>query len=127
VDDLRHSARRWRCKIERKRVSDRPETWHVHCADVRVGLIEERSDIPKPSDPWEWRCGLYPGSAPGDSRSGTAATFDEARFAFEATWREYLPKRCEADFEKWRYDATWRKVKYERWDAKKARCAISIP
>jgi hypothetical protein len=82
-----------------KRVNDRPETWHVHYADVRVGVIVARSGVSPSSDQWEWHCGFYPGNAPGDDRSGTAATFDEARFAFEATWREYLPNRREADFE----------------------------
>jgi hypothetical protein len=32
---------------------------------------------------WEWRCGFYSGSRPGECSSGTAATFQEARGAFE--------------------------------------------
>jgi hypothetical protein len=114
-------------ELTRKLINDRPLTWHVNFAGVRVGTITERSGIPKSSDPWEWRCGFYPGSKPGDDRSGTAATFDEARFAFEAAWREYLPKRSETDFEEWRQDAAWHAMKYARWDAKKEKCAISIP
>jgi hypothetical protein len=31
---------------ERKRVNDRPITWHVYYAGVRVGVIVERSGVP---------------------------------------------------------------------------------
>jgi hypothetical protein len=76
-------------KRTRKRVNDQPVSWHVHCAGVRVGVIAERSGAPPSSDPWTWHCGFYPGSSPGDDRHGTAASFELARVAFEAAWREY--------------------------------------
>jgi hypothetical protein len=38
------------------------------------------------------------------------------RTAFDAAWREYLPRRSEADFEEWRHDAAWHAAKYARWD-----------
>jgi hypothetical protein len=47
--------------LTRKRVNDRPETWHVRCAGVRVGVIVERSGAPPSSDQWQWICGFYPG------------------------------------------------------------------
>jgi hypothetical protein len=59
-------------QLTRKRVNGQRETWHIHFAGVRVGLIAERSRILRSSDPWAWRCGFYPGRAPGDDRSGTA-------------------------------------------------------
>jgi hypothetical protein len=34
----------------------------------------------------KWRCGFYPGSRPGEQRSGAAASFDEARADFERAW-----------------------------------------
>ena len=43
-------------------------------------------------------------------------TFEAARAAFEAAWRDYLPKRTDADFEEWRQDAAWHAAKYARWD-----------
>ena len=47
---------------------------------------------------------------------GTAtATFVAARVAFETAWREYLPKRTDADFDEWRQDAAWHAAKYARW------------
>jgi hypothetical protein len=69
---------------------------------VHVGAIAKRTGNPHGTEPWEWRCGFYPGSNPGDDRHGTAASFDAARAAFEAAWRDYLPKRREADFQEWR-------------------------
>jgi hypothetical protein len=83
---------------------------------VRVGVIVERSGAPPSSDQWFFVCGFYPGSNPGDERHGTAATFEAARAAFEAAWREYLPKRTAADFEEWRQDAAWHAAKYARFD-----------
>jgi hypothetical protein len=44
--------------LTRKRVNDRPETWHVHYAGVRVGVIVERSGAPPSSDQWQWCCGF---------------------------------------------------------------------
>jgi hypothetical protein len=102
--------------LTRKRVNDRPVTWQVHYAGVRVGVIVERSGAPPSSDQWEWHCGFYPGSNPGDDLHGTAADFEAARVVFEAAWRDYLPKRCDADFDEWRQDAAWHADKYARWD-----------
>ncbi len=104
--------------LTRKRVSDRPLTRHVHYAGVRVGVIVERSGAPPSSDQWQWCCGFYPGSNPGDDRHDTAVSFETARAAFEAAWRDYLPKQSEADFEEWRQDAAWHAAKYARWDRK---------
>jgi hypothetical protein len=104
--------------LTRKRVNDQPETWHVHYAGVRVGVIIERSGAPPSSDQWQWCCGFYPGSHPGEDRHCTAVTFDAARAAFEAAWRDYLPNRSDADFEGWRPDAVWHAAKYARWDRK---------
>lgn len=69
--------------LTRRRDPDaRQEGWLIHCGDVHVGSIVLRSGNPIGSDPWQWRCGFYPGSNPGDWASGTAPTFDCARAAF---------------------------------------------
>src|SRR3979490_493393 len=94
--------------LTRKRVNDQPLTWHVHYAGVRVGVITERSGVARVAEPWEWHCGFYPGSDPGEQRFGSAASFEAAR--------DYLPKRSDADFEEWRQDAAWHAAKYARWD-----------
>lgn len=103
-------------ELTRKRVNDQPVTWHVHYAGVRVGIITERSGVARAAEPWEWHWGFYPGSNPGEQRYGTAATFEAARGGIRSGMREYLPKRTDADFEKWRQDAAWHAAKYARWD-----------
>jgi hypothetical protein len=82
----------------------RQECWLVYYGDVHAGTIAIRTDNPNTTDAWSWRSGFYPGSNPGECTSGTAATFDQARDAFQAAWRVFLAKRTEADFQAWRED-----------------------
>ena len=51
----------------------RQEYWLIYYGDVHVGTIAERTGNPHDAEPWEWRCGFYPGSSPGECTSGTAA------------------------------------------------------
>jgi hypothetical protein len=69
------------------------ETWRIHCGDVVVGSIAQCVGNPGAAPKWEWRCGFYPGSRPGEGTGGTAADFDQARADFEAAWRVFLSKR----------------------------------
>jgi hypothetical protein len=71
---------------------------------------------PHDTDPWEWDCGFYPGSHPGEHQSDTAATFDQARADFERAWAAFLPNRTEADFQAWRDRQAWTAEKYRRFD-----------
>jgi hypothetical protein len=103
--------------LTRKRANDRPLTWHVHYAGVRVGVIIERSGVANTAEPWEWHCGFYPGSNPGEQQYGRAASFEAARAAFEAAWLEYLPNRTDADFQEWRDQEAWTARKYAMWKA----------
>jgi hypothetical protein len=93
------------------------ECWHVYYGDVHAGTIAIRTGIPHDEDPWEWLCGFYPGSHPGECTSGTAATFDQARADFEAAWRVFLSNRTEADFQEWRDQCDWTARKYAMWEA----------
>jgi hypothetical protein len=43
-------------------------------------------------------------------------TFEAARVAFEAAWRDYLPRRSEADLDTWRDQQAWTAEKYRRFD-----------
>jgi len=72
------------------------ETWLIYYGDVHVGAISERTGNPHDTEPWEWQCGFYPGSRPGECTSGTAETFDQARADFEAALRAFRAKRTEA-------------------------------
>jgi hypothetical protein len=73
----------------------------VYYGDIHANTIIERVGNPHDTDRWEWRCGFYPGSNPGEHQSGTAASFAEARANFERAWRVFLSKRTEADFQVW--------------------------
>jgi hypothetical protein len=54
-----------------------------------------RSGNPADTDPWGRSCGFHPGSHPREHQRGTAATFDQARAAFEVAWRVFLSRRTE--------------------------------
>jgi len=84
---------------------------------VHAGTIAIRSGNPHDEDPWEWNCGFYPGSHPGDCTNGTAATFDEARADFEAAWQVFLSNRTDADLQVWRDQLDWTARKYAMWEA----------
>jgi hypothetical protein len=73
---------------------DRQDCWRVFYGDVCVGTVGRRTGVGV--DQWEWGCGFYPGTDPGEGRSGTGATFEAARAAFEAAWGVFLPTRTEA-------------------------------
>jgi hypothetical protein len=104
-------------KLNRRRSLDhRNECWHIYYGDVHVGTIAAHASNPHNTNPWEWRCGFYPGSNPGEYRSGTAATFDEARADFEGAWKIFLSKRTEADFQEWRDQRDWTAIKYAMWE-----------
>jgi hypothetical protein len=78
-------------ELTRRRSPDaREECWHVYYGDVLAGTIAIGSGNPHDEDPWEWHCGFYPGSHPGEHQDGTAASFDEARSNFEAAWKFFL-------------------------------------
>jgi hypothetical protein len=86
-----------------------------HYGDVHAGTIMECVGNPGATPKWQWRCGFYPSSRPGECTSGTSATFDEARSAFEGAWRAFLAKRSEADFQEWRDQQAWTAEKYGRF------------
>jgi hypothetical protein len=70
--------------LTRRRSPDyRQECWEIYFGDVHAGAIMARVGNPRDTEPWEWRCGFYPGSRPGECTSGTSETFDQARTDFE--------------------------------------------
>jgi hypothetical protein len=92
------------------------ETWHVYYGDVHVGALSRSVGNPNAAPQWQWRCGFYPGSEPGECKSRTAASFELARDAFEAAWRVFRANRTEADFQAWRRQRDWTAEKYRRFD-----------
>jgi hypothetical protein len=103
-------------KLTRRRYPERVDCWHVYYGDVCVGTIARRTGCPVDVDQWEWGCGFYPGTEPGQGESGTAADFDQARAGFEAAWQRLLPTRTEADFQEWRAQRDWTAWKYAMHD-----------
>jgi hypothetical protein len=101
----------------RRDAEARQESWHVLYDDVHVGTIAQCVGNPGAARRWQWRCGFYPGSRPGECTSGTAADFEEARADFETAWRVFLAKRTEADYKAWRDQRDWTERKYAAWAA----------
>ena len=87
--------------LTRRRYRERSDCWHVYYGDVHVGTISKCVGNPGAAEAWQWLCGFYPGSNPGDQRGGTAGTFEQARAEFEAAWRE---------------QRDWTAEKYRRFD-----------
>jgi hypothetical protein len=102
--------------LARRRYPERPDCWHIFYGDVPVGTIARRVGNPHDTDPWQWDCGFYPGSHPGEHQDGTAAIFDQARADFERAWAAFLPNRTEADFQAWCDQQAWTAEKYRRFD-----------
>jgi hypothetical protein len=60
--------------LTRRRSADRQDCWHIYYdGDIHAGTIAKRVGNPHDTDPWEWVCGFYPGSKPGEIQSGTAS------------------------------------------------------
>jgi hypothetical protein len=70
---------------------------------------------PAHADQWEWSCGFYPGTRPGQGHHGTAIGFDHTRADFEASWRQILPTLTEANFQEWGDQHDWTAKKYAMW------------
>ena len=103
--------------LTRRRDRNLPqECWRIYYANVHVGTIAQCVGNPGAAPKWQWRCGFYPGSRPGECTGGTGETFDKARAAFERAWAVFLSKRTEADFRVWREHQAWTAEKYRRFD-----------
>jgi hypothetical protein len=103
--------------LTRRRYPGRIDCWRIYCGDVCVGTIARRTGCPPDVDQWEWGCGFYPGTEPGQGESGTAADFEAARVEFEAAWQRLLPTATEAGFQEWRDQRDLTAWKYAMWDA----------
>jgi hypothetical protein len=57
----------------------REECWHVYYGDVRAGVITRSTGRPLDGPQWQWHCGFYPGSNPGETTSGSTVTSDQTR------------------------------------------------
>ncbi|MDN4982385.1 hypothetical protein KUL72_24920 [Bradyrhizobium arachidis] len=77
----------------------RPECWRILYGDVHVGTIAKAVGNPNAGPQWQWSCGFYPGSRPGECSTGSAGSFDQARDDFLTAWTVFLSKRTTDDFD----------------------------
>jgi hypothetical protein len=59
-------------ELTRRRDLDRTECWLICYGDVHVGTIAKSVGNPGAVPQWQWNCGFYPGSDPGNARQGAA-------------------------------------------------------
>jgi len=102
--------------LTRRRYKERRDCWHIYYGDVCVGTIARRAGCPVDVDQWEWGCGFYPGTAPGQGESGTAVDFEACHTEFEAAWQRLLPTLTETSFQEWRDHRAWTARKYAMWE-----------
>ena len=98
--------------LTRRRYPERHDCGHIYFGDVHVGTIAKCVGNPGAAEQWQWLCGFYPGSDPGEETSGTAADFEQARADFEEAWRVFSARRTEADYQAWRNQRDWTARKY---------------
>ena len=106
----------------RRSDNEHQESWHIYSGDVRVGFIRMRAGVPISADQWSWAVGFYPGLDPGQHCSGSAASFDDARAAFERAWPQLEPRLSEAQFELWRRDRD-----FHAWKQRMQAAGLRIP
>jgi hypothetical protein len=99
-------------KLTRRRDPDRADCWHIYCADIHAGTIAKAVGMPNAVNHWNWSAGFYPGSKPGEIKSGSADTFESARAAFEKAWQRFAATRTEADYQARRNQRDWTARKY---------------
>ena len=59
-------------KLTRRRYPERQDCWNIYFGDVHVGTIAKCVGNPGAAERWQWMCGFYPGSKPGEQTNGTA-------------------------------------------------------
>ena len=101
--------------LTRRRDPDRKDRWLIYCTDIHAGTIALAVGVPG-AQRYTWHCGFYPGSEPGECRSGSASSFEEARVLFERAWQVFSANRTEADYAAYREQRDWTRRKYEARD-----------
>jgi hypothetical protein len=104
-------------QLTRRADPDRADCWCVYCGDIHAGTIAIANGMPNAKNCWRWSAGFFPGSRPGEVKSGTANTFAEARAKFERAWLVFAATRTEADFSEWRDQQRWTAEKYRLRDS----------
>jgi hypothetical protein len=102
--------------LRRRRDPDRPDCWFIYCGDIHAGTIAKAVGMPNAFNNWNWSAGFYPGSRPGETKTGCADSFEEAKAKFEAAWLVFASTRTENDYQEWRDQRDWTARKYAARD-----------
>jgi hypothetical protein len=103
--------------LTRRKDPHRPDRWDVYFEDIAVGSIGKCAGVPLHVDQWEWGCGLAIGSTRGIRAVGTAASFDDAREAFDAAWAKLESLITPEDLDALRHQRAWTAWKYAMHEA----------
>lgn len=98
--------------LRRRPDPHRPDSWLIMCGDIHAGTIAKSVGRPDAQNEWTWRAGFYPGSKAGEIKTGNAASFDEAKAAFEKAWLTFASTRTQVDFTAYRDHVEWTARKY---------------
>lgn len=104
-------------QLTRRPDPDRADCCRINCGDVCAGWIARSVGRPNAQNEWTWSAGFYPGSGPGEIKSGTANTFVDAKAKFERAWLTFASSRTAEDFEEWGDQRDWTLRKYAARDA----------
>jgi hypothetical protein len=102
--------------LTRRRDKHRAECWLIYYGDIHAGTIAKAVGMPNAKNNWNWRAGFYPGSRPGEVKSGSADTFEEAKAKFERAWLAFASSRTPEDYQAWRDHRDWTARKYAARD-----------
>ena len=103
--------------LTRRRDPHRADCWLIYCGDIHAGTIAKAIGMPNAMNHWNWTAGFYPGSRPGEIKSGSAETLEAARAAFEKAWQRFAATRTEADSQAWRDLRDWTAQTYAARDS----------
>lgn len=109
-------------QVFRERAQKVRPNFQTNCAHCNrlitfdFGSEARRVGQPHDQHPWQWLCGFYPGSSPGEQQGGTPPTFEQARANFEVAWQVFSARRTPPDYQAWRDQRDWTARKYAMWD-----------
>jgi hypothetical protein len=93
------------------------ETWGIFDCDVGVGSISSGIGT-NGKTIWQWSCGFYPGCDKRTQQtSGSCATYDEAKAAFQEAWEQLKPQITPEMRDEWLYEQAWTAWKYAMREA----------
>ena len=101
--------------LTRRKDPDRATAGISISGDVHFGTIARSVGNPNAKPQWQWLCGFYPSSWPGEQRGGTVPDFAKAH-GVRSRLAHLFSHRTEADYQTWRDQRDWTTRKYAMRD-----------